>query len=89
MSDRPKKLRLYVSLDDIEGEGEELTFKLRGHRTLKSGRIERFELDLLSCRYGVLQILDRLSKMHQRDRERIEVERRRIDREVKRLTEES
>lgn len=88
MSEKTRKLRLFVSLDEIEGCGDEVVFKLRGHHKLKSGRLERFELELVSCRHGVLQVQDGLRKMHARDRERIRGEERRIDREIRRLTEE-
>jgi hypothetical protein len=74
-----------VYLDAIEGCGDELTIKLRGYRTTKAGTAEVYDLSLKCCRYSVKQLLEGLKDMHVRDRERIQRELGRIEREVNAL----
>lgn len=74
-----------VLLDAIEGCGSELTLKMRAFRTTKAGTPERYELELKACRYSVKQLLEGLRNMHVRDRERIQGELNRIEREVNAL----
>lgn len=74
-----------VLLDAIEGCGSEITIKLRAFRTTKAGTPERFEFELKASRYSVKQLLEGLRNMHARDRERIQSELNRIEREVNAL----
>jgi hypothetical protein len=61
---------------------------LSGHRLLKSGRYQCYDLELKACRYSVRQVLAQLRKMHLRDRERLERETARIEREQRELLQE-
>lgn len=80
------KLTLEVgSLTAIDGFANELTFKLIAHRKTKAGTHERYELELKACRYSVKQLLDGIKLMHARDRERIQNELGRIEREINAL----
>jgi hypothetical protein len=88
VSIRTRRLRLDCDLDTIEGNGEQLVFKVKGGRLTKNGTHERYELELSACRYSVRQLLAQIRKMHLRDRERITWEFQRIDREIAELTKE-
>ncbi|MGH8327493.1 MAG: hypothetical protein ACRET2_12085 [Steroidobacteraceae bacterium] len=88
MSERPTKLFLYANVEEIAGSGDDVLVKISGHRTLRSGRIEHYEITLRPGRYGVTRILREVRKMHLRDRGRIEQETARIGREVAELTKE-
>ena len=83
---RAKKLQLAADLQGIEGCGENVIFKVNAYRTTKAGRHESYELRLEGCRYAVMKILRGLAEMHERDRERISHEQRRIEKEIAALT---
>ncbi len=85
MTRRDIKLKLNAHLDGVDGCGDELTFKVRGHRTTKGGTTEFYELTLCVCRYSVLHLQRALRDMHKRDRARLENEQRRIEREITEL----
>jgi hypothetical protein len=72
-------------LESIEGSGSELTFKFTACRETKAGTQERYTIELKSCRWVVGQLLSKLKEMHVRDRERIQAELARIEREVNAL----
>lgn len=83
---RTIKLTLDVgSLTAIDGCANDLTFKVIAHRKTKAGTHERYELELKACRYSVKQMLDGIKLMHARDRERINSELARIQREINAL----
>lgn len=88
MKQRDIKLTLHAHLQEITGCGDSMQFKVRGHRTTKAGTVERYELDLEVCRWGVTHILRELQKMHARDRARIQRELDRIRKESVLLTQE-
>lgn len=82
----PIRLTLLATLDTIEGSGGEITFNVNGHRALKSGRVERYQIVFQACRFSVAQLQREIRKMHIRDRERLAMEAKRIEREIRELT---
>lgn len=86
MNRRKIKLQLECSLQGLEGCGDELTFSVSGHRKMRAGDYQFFELKLKACRYSVHRLISQLREMHVRDRERLKREEGRIQDEVKALT---
>jgi len=86
VTDKHISLTLKAHLDSIEGCGDEVKFKVRGHRKNAAGNYEHYTLELTACRHSVRMILAELRKMHVRDRERLAREATRIEREVRELT---
>lgn len=78
---------LSIDAGDVEviGTGNELTFAIRGHRKLKSGRYEFMRVRVSACRHSVKLLLDQLREMHARDRRRIQRELARIEEETRAL----
>jgi hypothetical protein len=72
-------------LESIEGSGSELTFRFTASRETKAGTQELYTIELEVCRWGVGQLLAKLKEMHVRDRDRIQAELQRIEREVNAL----
>jgi hypothetical protein len=72
-------------LEAIEGSGSEVTFKFTASRDTKAGTHELYTIELKVCRWGVSQLLGKLKEMHVRDRDRIQAELVRIEREVNAL----
>lgn len=66
----------------IEGSGEALLFKFVAVRTNKAGRMERYELDVKTCRYVVRQLAQEIARMQERDRERIAAQTHRLSSEL-------
>lgn len=89
MNPREIKLTLTCSLTDVGGDANELVFRLKGSRRNKANNYEFYELNLIACRHSVLELQREFRKMHIRDRARLAMEQKRIEREVIELTRES
>lgn len=86
MTVKTQKLRLAAHLVGIEGDRDELTFKVSAHRKTKSGVWCSYELELMCCRFAVTKLLREFKAMHVRDRARINEEFARITRELSELS---
>jgi hypothetical protein len=85
---KPTRLVLNVHAPELTGSGGEITWKVRGWRTTKTGRHVSYDLELTGCRHSIRQMLAEIRKMHLRDRERLAQEQARIVRETAELTQE-
>jgi hypothetical protein len=86
---REIKRSLRVStLVEVTGCGDHVTYKLVATRETKGGTFERYTLNLEACRHSIRQLLTEIRRMHHRDRERLQGEQNRIDREIRELTQE-
>lgn len=73
------------NLDGIEGTGDSVVVVVSAERRTKAGTPERHNLRLKICRFGVMQFLRELAKMHVRDRDRLIAEKLRIEHEINAL----
>jgi hypothetical protein len=72
-------------IESVDGCGDELRVKLKAERKTRTGTPERYQLTLKVCRYGLREFLGGVKQMHIRDRERINSELARIEREINAL----
>lgn len=77
-----RKLKLIIGDVEITGCGEQLALRTGGYRKKKTGAYEYFDLDLVLDRWIVNRLMDQIAAMHERDRERLRTEARRIDLEI-------
>lgn len=66
----------------LTGDYEDLTWTINAHRQKRSGEYEYFELRLKCCRWSIQRIARQIATMHERDRERLRQELRRIELEA-------
>ncbi len=72
----------YISTPEITGSGNDLTISLEGHRINKAGNIENYKIQSKIGRFHIQRLARQIATMHERDRERLARELRRIEFEV-------
>lgn len=73
---------------ELVGAGESVVMQFNTWRQKESGNYERTVVKVKMGRWSISRLIDQLRKLHIRDRERLANEQDRIEREVKRLTQE-
>ena len=71
-----------MGLEALEGSGDALEIHLKGYRTTKAGTYEEYDVIAKVCRHSVMQLLEQVKAMHERDRARLASETKRIEREL-------
>jgi hypothetical protein len=80
---KPKRLPLQAyGTPEIEGYGEQLTFRVTAYETRRTGRRIDYVLEIKSCRHVVKQLAQAVRDMQDRDLEHIARQQARIQNEV-------
>lgn len=71
----------------LEGTGDGLMLTMRAFRKQKTGNYEHYTLAIELPRFLIKSLAQQIASMHVRDRERLEAEAARIEREINAISE--